>query len=102
MFGVLIVKFVLNLRGRGLRIGDRGLRSALWCIEMVLVGENMVRRGCESESVFRRSENLGTRSACPRKATTSQTCIFVLDSDPPNVEIAPSNQTKTATAPLYR
>jgi hypothetical protein len=24
------------------------------------------------------------------------------DSDPPNVEIAPSNQTKTATAPLYR
>ena len=52
MFGVLIVKFVLNLRGRGLRIGDRGLRSALWCIEMVLVGENMLRRGCESKAFF--------------------------------------------------
>ena len=70
MFGVLIVKFVLNLRGRGLRIGDRGLRSALWCIEMVLVGENMLSPWLRVKSVFRR--NLGTRSACPRKATQTQ------------------------------
>ena len=45
MFGVLIVKFILNLRDRGLRIGDRGLRSALWCIEMDLLGENIAWGG---------------------------------------------------------
>ena len=45
MFGVLIVKFILNLRDRGLRIGDRGLRSALWCIEMDLLGENIASGG---------------------------------------------------------
>jgi hypothetical protein len=86
MFGVLIVKFVLNLRGRGLRIGDRGLRSALWCIEMVLVGENMLRRGCESKAFYfffsfsSKSPNFsspGDLPACPRKATQDGHCTLL-------------------------